>query len=126
MKQLLALILYLVPLSLSATAKWECGERSNLPLEGKNYCAAGDFRQAETNLEKLLTALHKKHNQKYGTVSALLKAQTAFTVYRDNHCIAESRRTEKEPFHPMIVSQCKTRLTNIRIDELERMKRQFQ
>ena len=34
--------------------KWECGERSNLPMEGRTYCAGGDFRQTELELGKVL------------------------------------------------------------------------
>jgi len=104
--------------------KWECGERSNLPQEGKNYCAAGDFRQSETSLEKVLTAVLEKHSIEYGNANELSNAQSAFEVYRDKQCAAENRRIEHEPYHPMIVAQCKTRITNLRIDELKRMLQQ--
>lgn len=100
---------------------WECGERSNLPQEGKNYCAAGDFRQSEINLQKVLETLQAKHNSAYGESSALSSAQAAFEDYRNNQCIAENKRISDEPYHPMLVAQCKTRLTNLRIDELNKM-----
>ncbi|MBX2882848.1 MAG: DUF1311 domain-containing protein [Granulosicoccus sp.] len=102
-------------------SKWECGERSNLPMEGKNYCAAGDFRQSQINLKKLLAVLRKKHVAAFGDDDALIEAQTAFENYRDSQCVAENRRVEEKSFHPMIVAQCKTRLTNLRIDEIKRM-----
>ncbi len=130
MKQLIALSIGLcalastILLTTSAyAAAWECGERSNLPLEGKNYCAAGDFRQAEINLGKVLDVLLKKHQLTFGDNRALRNAQSAFESYRDNQCSAENQRLEDKPFHPMIVAQCKTRLTNLRIDELKRMDR---
>lgn len=104
----------------SAT-KWECGERSNLPQEGKNYCAAGDFRQSETDLGKVLEVLLKKHKVLFDDTSALVNAQSAFESYRDNQCVAENKRIEEKVYHAMIVAQCKTRLTNLRIDELKRM-----
>ena len=100
---------------------WECGERSNLPIEGKNYCAAGDFRQSEINLRKVLAVLADKHLTAYGDSNALAEAQKAFAMFRDNQCLAESRHIEQKPFHPMIVAQCKTRLTNARIAQLKRM-----
>ena len=100
---------------------WECGERSNLPQEGKNYCAAGDSRQSEINLQKVLATLLAKHKAAYGDSNALSKAQSAFEEYRDNQCTAENKRIADQPYHPMIVAQCKTRLTNIRIKELNRM-----
>ena len=107
---------------LNATT-WECGERSNLPQEGKNYCAAGDFRLSATTLEKVLDKLLKKQLASFGDTNALINAQSAFESYRDSQCIAENRRIEDKPYHPMLVAQCQTRLTNLRIDELKRMQR---
>jgi len=109
-------------LSTSVSAgTWECGERSNLPPEGKNYCAAGDFRQAQNKLEKLFGDLLKQHKERFGDGDSLASAQNAFKSYRDNQCTAENQRIEEKAYHPMIVAQCKTRLTNLRIDELNRM-----
>jgi len=113
-------------LSASVGAKtWECGERSNLPQEGKTYCAAGDFRQSEINLQKILDVLLEIQQSTYGDALTLRKAQTAFESYRDSQCIAENKRIADKPFHLMIVSQCKTRLTNLRIDELKRMQDRY-
>ncbi len=106
----------------AGASKWECGERSNLPIEGKNYCAASDFRQSEINLEKVLGDLLNKHIAIFGNANALSDAQTAFQTYRDSQCEVETRRIADKPYHPMIVAQCKTRLTNLRIDGLKRMK----
>lgn len=117
----LVTLLFLPMVASAASAKWECGERSNLPIDGKNYCAAGDFRQSETNLKKVLDAVLKKNMVAFGDTSALSHAQSAFESYRDKQCEAENRRNELKPFYPMIVAQCKTRLTNLRINELERM-----
>ncbi len=108
----------------ASAALWECGERSNLPPAGKNYCAAGDLRQAETNLAKVLQRVLEKHKAKFGDTGAVSSAQSAFESYRDNQCTVENRRIEDKPFYPMIVAQCKTRLTNLRIDELKRMQAQ--
>lgn len=101
--------------------QWECGERSNLPQEGKNYCAAGDFRLADSKLKRDFLALTGKYEQHYGNSDALTSAQDAFESYRDNQCIAENQRLADKAYHSMVVAQCKTRLTNIRIDELSRL-----
>lgn len=122
MTQIACLALMLTLSSSIGASKWECGERSNLPIEGKNYCAAGDFRQSETNLTKLLAVLLKKHQELYGDAALLSEAQSAFKSYRDSQCKAENQRIEEQPYHPMLVAQCKTRLTNLRIKELMRMK----
>jgi len=117
--------LILTLLTTPASAKvWECGERSNLPPEGKNYCAAEDFRQTEIDLRKVLNGLLVKHKAAYGDATALQNAQSAFESYRDNQCAAESKRIEDKPYHPMIVAQCKSRRTNLRIDELKRLQQQ--
>ena len=104
--------------------QWECGERSNLPQEGQNYCAAGDLRQSKINLAKVLNALIDEHQLKFGDANALRAAQSNFEAYRDNQCIAENQRIQDKPFHLMIVAQCKTRLTRQRIDELNAMLQQ--
>lgn len=114
----------LISVTASGT-KWECGERSNLSVEGKNYCATGDYRQSETELNKVFAALLEKYKVAFDDVMALNNAQNAFESYRNNQCNAENRRIEDKPYHAMVVAQCKTRLTNIRIDELERMQQQY-
>ncbi len=119
----LALVSSLAPSA--HAAKWECGERSNLPIEGKSYCAAGDFRQSETNLGKLLDALIARHHSKFGDAEALMESQRTFELYRDAHCTAENKRVEDQPFHSMMVSQCKTRLTNLRMQEIDEMNRKL-
>lgn len=125
MKLFAFVILFHFPLYVWATdAKWECGERSNLPIEGKNYCAAGDFRQTEITLKKVLDDVLKKHKQVFGDATVLTDAQIAFESYRNKQCEAENKRVAHKPFHPMIVAQCKTRLTNLRINELNRMQQQ--
>ena len=105
----------------ASAKKWECGERSNLPLEGKNYCAAGDFRQSEINLLKVFDPLVERYKHIYGNATDLQQAQDAYEMYRSSQCIAENQRIADEPYYPMLVAQCKTKLTNLRIGELQRM-----
>lgn len=101
--------------------QWECGERSNLPQEGKNYCAAGDFRHSEKKLGKLLESLILVYQDKTGDASVITDSQRAFVNYRDSQCIAEAKHIENEPYHSMVLSQCKTRLSSLRIVEIEKM-----
>lgn len=110
----------------TSATQWECGERSNLPAVGKNYCAGGDFRQSEFLLEKAFNALFKKHKAAGSDTSVLISAQSDFRSYRDNQCATENKHTEDKPFHSMMVAQCKTRLTKLRIDELKHMQQQDQ
>ena len=122
---ILMLATLLITTSVSAN-KWECGERSNLPLEGRNYCAAGDFRQTEFNLAKVFDKLVEKYQATAEDTSALIDAQTEFKENRDNRCTAENKRLEDKPYYPMMVAQCKTRLTNLRINELKALQLQSQ
>lgn len=96
---------------------WECGERSNLPQEGKNYCAAGDFRHSESRLQKKLALLLKKH----GGNTLLNETRDVFSANRDDHCASKNVHNKDKPYYPMVVAQCKTRLNNQRIEELENM-----
>ena len=120
-KHCLVVLLVLPGLTNVNAALWECGERSNLPQQGKNYCAASDFRQSAHILKELFVALQNTHEQRYGDSKTLSEAQGAYAVYRDQQCNAENKCIEDEPFHPMIVAQCKTRLNNLRINEIKRM-----
>lgn len=106
----------------SFATEWECGERSNLPQEGKNYCAAGDFRHAEAKLQKMLAALIKQFNTSNQDAGALQSVQKAFEANRAKQCETENKHAEDKAYHPMMVAQCKTRLTNLYIDELDGMK----
>ena len=91
-------------------------------MEGKNYCAAGDFRHADATLAKVLETALAKHQAAFVDARALRDAQSAFETYREKQCAAENKRIEHQPFHPMVVAQCKTRLTNLRISEIKRMR----
>ncbi len=107
----------MMPTSVLAT-EWECGERSNLPLEGKNYCAAGDFRLAQARMVTIIDELMEKHRLVFGDAEDLQHAQKSFEAYRGYQCAAENKRIKEKPYYPMVLAQCKTRFTNIRIDEL--------
>jgi len=82
------------------------------------------MEKLEINLRKVLATLLEKHRAVFGDANALNNAQSAFESYRDYQCVAENKRIEDKPYHPMIIAQCKTRLTNLRLDELTRMQNQ--
>jgi len=123
MKQLRPFVSLLLVLHAATTSAgtWECGERSNLPIEGKNYCATGDFRQIESDLAALFNKITQDYTIRFGNTVELEKSQLAFLRYRDNHCIATSKRVADKPFYPMMIAQCKSRMSNSRIKELQQM-----
>ena len=112
-------VIAFVALKPASAAIWECGERSNLPPEGKNYCAAGDFRLADAELAMLFEQLLEIYQSSFEESAVLQQAQEAYLRYRQNHCIAENRRVLDKSYYDMMVAQCQTRLTNLRIDELQ-------
>ena len=68
----LVILLVVAPAASTGAKTWECGERSNLPQEGKNYCAAGDFRQSKVNLAKVYNSMLDQYIAAYGTPSISL------------------------------------------------------
>ena len=116
----LAVILLAIHPMFTAATEWECGERSNLPIEGRNYCAAGDFRLADSKLEKLLDRLITREKQvSVMAVAEQQEAHTGFKSHRSEHCLSKNTHLENKPYYEMVVAQCKTRLTNQRIKELQ-------
>lgn len=105
--------------TVSYATEWECGERSNLPIEGKNYCAAGDFRLADSKLEKLLDRLALKETQASQQGTGLQAAHDDFKIHRSELCSSKNTHLEDKPYYAMVVAQCKTRLTNRRIKVLQ-------
>ena len=68
----LVILLVVAPAASTGAKTWECGERSNLPQEGKNYCAAGDFRQSKINLAKVYNSMLDQYIGAYGNADHFL------------------------------------------------------
>ena len=99
----LVILLVVAPAASTGAKTWECGERSNLPQEGKNYCAAGDFRQSKVNLAKVYNSMLDQYIAAYGNAEHFIDAQSAFESYRDNQCAAENKRIADKPFYPCLL-----------------------
>ncbi len=95
-------------------------------------CAAHSFKQADTELNdayKELLAGYKTHDvliqqdlpKAEPVAPALVAAQRAWIELRDTECHLEGLATQGGSARPMIVSQCKDRLTRERVTWL-RMK----
>lgn len=91
-------------------------------MAGKIYCAAGDFRQSEVAVRRALTVVVEHHRQTYGTADSVIESQRAFESYRDGYCLSIHRRIEDQPFHAMVVDQCRTRRNGQRANELDAMR----
>ncbi|RIV84785.1 DUF1311 domain-containing protein [Aurantiacibacter xanthus] len=92
-------------------------------------CAARDYEEADAalNAQWSQTAdvmrardrdLDRVYDDRPGYFETLLAAQRAWLTYRDKHCASAGYRYRGGSMEPMIVSGCKTRLTEQRTREL--------
>lgn len=110
--------------------QWNCKDPQ--AQQEMNYCSEVDFEAAD----KQLNAVYKKAmasqveldkqsaeiDPSYvGAVKALKKAQRAWIDYRDGHCDGMGYQAVGGSMQPMLISGCKTGLTNNRIKELKEL-----
>lgn len=90
-------------------------------------CAANEFDRADKALNaqwKLTRAVMQEtdanlEDDQKGAEKALLNAQRAWIAYRDGQCEAEGFSVRGGTMEPMIVDDCKARLTDARTKELK-------
>lgn len=94
-----------------------------------NICSQRDFEAAD----KALNAEYAKARtymksidgnlpaDTQGAAKGLLEAQRAWITYRDLACAAESFVAKGGTMEPMVISECKTRLTRQRTDDLQQL-----
>lgn len=94
-----------------------------------NICAQRDFEAADATLN---TEYAKARDymksidgdlpaQEMGAAKALLEAQRAWITFRDLACAAEGFVVKGGTMEPMVISECKARLTRHRIDDLQQL-----
>ena len=94
-----------------------------------NYCADLDFQKADKELnavyKQALIAQAEADKEGadigpgyVGAVKALKKAQRAWIDYRDGHCLGVGYEAVGGSMQPMLISGCKTSLTQVRTKEL--------
>lgn len=103
-----------------------------------NICAAADYRAADTALNaqwKITMAKMKMRDSnaadlsfrvaKVQRVKELLTAQRAWIIYRDAHCASEGFRAAGGSLQPLLVSTCKTDLTQDRTAALKALAEEY-
>ena len=94
-----------------------------------NTCAGIDFEQADErlNAQWLETVTYMKardaeidraEDSQPGHYETLLAAQRAWLAYRDAQCRSEGFLARGGSMHPMLVSQCKAYMTELRTEQL--------
>lgn len=94
-----------------------------------NLCAARDFESADAALNaqwvetaarmrELDAEVDGEHDKQPGHFETLLEGQRAWLKFRDAQCLSESFMARGGSMQPMLVSQCKAYMTELRTQQL--------
>ena len=100
----------------SAVHAQEC-DRNDDSQSGLNTCAAEDYATADARLNNTYQGIVGGADD--ATKQLLQTAQQRWKVFRDAECNYAASGSQGGSTHPMIVSECLTRLTNDRIKQLK-------
>lgn len=112
---------------------WNCDDPQ--VQQEMNWCAARDFAIADNALRlqlretsELMEARDRdletdqpKGDGRSGHAETLMQSQRAWLDYRDAHCRLEGYKARGGSLEPLIVSSCRTGLTNLRAEELRKL-----
>ncbi len=123
----------IVAILLSAAAappdpQWNCDDPQY--QQEMNWCAAREFEKADAALNaqwKVTSAamkerdaeLDRTYDERPGHFDTLLAAQRAWLTYRDEHCASEGYWARGGSMEPLLVSTCRTKLTEERTQQLK-------
>ncbi len=103
-----------------------CENSTNMNQQEMNMCSYQDFKNADAELNKIWPKAKAFANSMdedllegdQTAADGLLKSQKAWLIYRDQQCELEGFTSRGGSMQPLLVSGCKTKLTNARIKEL--------
>lgn len=110
---------------------WNCDDPQF--QQEMNWCAARDYAKADEalNAQWAITSTKMKARddafEEYtppnvdarpGWYASLLQAQRAWITYRDAHCRVDGYNARGGSLEPLLVSSCKTALTDTRTEQL--------
>lgn len=113
---------------------WNCDDP--VQQQEMNWCADLEFASADDALNHQwaeTSALMKARDEAWeatvvpqwddrpGYFATLLEAQRAWLVYRDTHCRSDGYAARGGSLEPLLVSTCKTALTNVRTEQLREL-----
>jgi uncharacterized protein YecT (DUF1311 family) len=95
-----------------------------------NYCSNKEYKTATASLNKVFKKALKKQQEldnlnaesgpdNVGAEKSIVKAQRAWTDYRDGTCDTEGYQVAGGSMQPTMVMNCRIRLTLMRIKELK-------
>lgn len=119
----------LVLLLLAAQPQVDCDNA--VTQTDMNICAAREYEQADRGLNaawdratrqaKAVDADRAARGEQGGVSDRLLRAQRAWLTFRDAHCDAISHRYRGGSIQPLIQSDCLTRITRARTEQLHEL-----
>ena len=84
------------------------------------YCADWWFKKNDAAMSDTYSRLRAYYAQIPVAKTGLLKAQRAWLAFRDAECTLEAAGEEGGSAQPMIYSQCLSRLTQLRSEQLQK------
>ncbi|OBQ69707.1 lysozyme inhibitor LprI family protein [Mesorhizobium erdmanii] len=99
----------------SVAGAQEC-DRTDDSQQMMNICAGEDYQAADARLNAAYQNLISSDDA--DAKRLLQAAQRAWITFRDAECAHTTAASAGGSIHPMVVSQCLTRLTNERIKQL--------
>jgi len=113
---------------------WNCDDPTR--QQEMNWCAGQDYAAADAALNAQWTITSAKMkardaswnefadpdmDDRPGWFASLLEAQRAWLTYRDAHCRVDGYTARGGSLEPLLVSTCKTALTQARTGELKEL-----
>ena len=128
MRAVLPLAIILIATPALAEDSFDCKKPDTLPQMGLSFCAYKDFEKADAalnaawlKLRAMIRSDEAQISEFKGWFDKALAAQRSWLAYRDTQCEAEGFTFNGGSMQPMIVSICKTRLTEARTREVTQM-----
>ena len=84
------------------------------------YCADWQFKKEDAGLNDVYGRLKENYAEIPIAKTALTTAQRAWLAFRDAECKLEASAVEGGTAQPMIYSQCLSRLTQLRTEQLQK------
>ena len=85
-----------------------------------NACADQSFKKADAELNTVYKKLQSRKNDDAEAAKLLIAAERAWVAFRDAECEFDAADNLGGSIYPMIYSGCLERLTQARIDQLNR------
>jgi len=113
---LLCAALLALPLAATPVAALDC---KNATSQGNmNACAADGLREADDALNGLYGQIMGRLAENQPARQALQESQRAWIRFRDAECAFATVNSRDGSVAPMLVAQCRQRLTSLRVSQL--------